>query len=123
MTLDVAIKRRLSVMPCQLDKKPFFRLLPKDERGNRTWAPFQIRLATPDEIRAWIKAKPPAWAIVTGTISGRVTIDFDGEAGRQLAEKWDVRQTPSGGGHLDVVHPGFHIPVLNGKTKKELGQH
>jgi bifunctional DNA primase/polymerase-like protein len=125
MTLDDAIRRGLSVIPCGLNKKPFFKLLPKDEKGNRIWSPYQQRVANLEELQAWAQAKPPAYAIVTGRISGQITVDFDGEQGRQLAEQWGVhlhRKTPSGGGHLDLTHPGFYVPTLNGKAAKELGR-
>jgi putative DNA primase/helicase len=32
------------------------------------------------------------------------------------------RQTGSGGFHCDFEHPGWHVPTLNSKSKKELGE-
>jgi hypothetical protein len=73
----------------------------------------------------WMKLKPDGWAVVTGGISGIVVLDFDGEDGKQTLEKIAIRphvKTGSGGAHLYVQHPGFHVPTLNGKSKVDLGQ-
>jgi hypothetical protein len=82
-----------SVIPVGLNKRPAWQLLPQvwDEstkRNKPTWKPFQSRSPSQQEIEAWSKAQPPAFAIVTGKISGRITFDFDGEAGIKLAEEW-----------------------------------
>src|SRR5229473_2462420 len=104
-----ALERGCSIIPIGLDKKPYFELLPKGPDQKATWKPYQHRLASADEVQSWMRANPPAYAIVTGKISDRVTFDFDGEAGRQLALKWGIRphrKTGSGGLHWDVRHPG-----------------
>jgi putative DNA primase/helicase len=127
VTLDSAIEHGWSIIPCRLDKKPYFDLLPKDSNGKAEWKPYQTRQASAAEIQAWKQASPPppAFAIVTGTISNRITIDFDGEKGKLLAAKWGIRPhrtTGSGGLHWDVKHPGYYVPTLNGKAQKALGE-
>jgi hypothetical protein len=119
-----AIALGLSIIPVSLNKKPYWDLLPKGPDGKPIWKPFQTRLATPDELASWILAKPPAFAIATGAFSHRVTFDFDGVKGVELAQKWAIlphRRTGRGGLHWDVKHPGWYVPTLNGKAKKELG--
>src|SRR5215472_5427517 len=103
-----------SIIPVDQNKKPAWQLLPQrfDEAERRMkgqWKPFQERKPTPEEVQRWSKAAPHSFAIVTGRLSGRITFDFDGEAGAALARKWGVsphRSTPSGGFHLDVTYPG-----------------
>jgi hypothetical protein len=63
--------------------------------------------------------------VVTGEISRRITLDFDGEIGRHTLAKLGLtphRSTPSDGFHVDFNHPGWRVPTLNSKTKHELGE-
>jgi putative DNA primase/helicase len=104
----------LSVIPIGADKRPLL----------SAWKPYQTRTATDTEFAAWVQSNPSAWAIVTGTISRIVTLDFDGQAGAATLESLDLkphRRTPSGGYHIDFKHPGWRVPTLNSKSKKELG--
>jgi uncharacterized protein (DUF927 family) len=90
-----------------------------------SWKTYQTRLPTTEEFETWAKVNAPAWAIITGAVSKRITLDFDGEAGRQTFEKLKIpahRSTPSGGYHIDFAHPGWRISSLNGKTKIELSK-
>jgi hypothetical protein len=67
---------------------------------------------------------PAGWAVITGQISGIVTLDFDGEAGRDLILQLNLRphrRTGSGGFHVDVVHPGWHVPTYNVKSNRSMG--
>jgi uncharacterized protein (DUF927 family) len=114
-----------SIIPTRLDKKPNWNLLPKDADGKATWKPYQERKPHADEMERWDKASPPAYSIVTGRLSGVVTLDFDGEPGRELARQWGIRphrKTGSGGLHWDVRYPGHYVPTLNGKAKENLGR-
>src|SRR5438046_10753147 len=73
-----------SVIPLDIDKKPIKTggTHPDGNPKRLGWKPYQERLATEQEIRAWHKKyNPPAWAVVTGKKSGIVTLDFDGEQG------------------------------------------
>jgi hypothetical protein len=110
-----AIERGWSIIPIRLDKKPYYDLLPKGADGVATWKPFQRRLPTCDELESWMKANPPAFAIITGEISNMVAFDFDGNQGLELAKGWGIRphrRSGSGGFHWDVQYPGWYGPNL-----------
>src|SRR5579862_8764396 len=98
MTPEAARQAGWSIIPTGLDKRP---LIP-------TWKPFQTRLATAEEYSAWARLKAPSWAVITGPLSRRITLDADGEAGRETFAKLGLkphRKSPSGGFHADFVHP------------------
>ena len=104
-----------SIIPCDRNKKP---LIP-------SWKPFQNRLPTPKELTHWTELHPSTWSVITGSISGRITLDFDGELGRRTLQSLGLaphRITPSGGYHVDFKHPGWHVQTLNSKSKREMGQ-
>jgi Bifunctional DNA primase/polymerase, N-terminal len=85
-----ALVQGWSVIPCNKNKKPIV----------DTWKPFQKRQAKPGEIAQWERNNPATWAIATGAISNRITLDFDGAPGRATCHKLDLRShhsTPSGG--------------------------
>jgi len=86
------------------------------------WKEFQTRVPTTAELRAWKRVfKPERWGFVTGRLSGRIVIDFDGEHGRELMKKWDLKphvRTGSGGYHCHLIHPGWRVPTLNAKSGK-----
>lgn len=113
-TPSEALAQGWSVIPCNQNKQPII----------KTWKPFQERQAKPDEVAQWVRRDPAAWAIVTGNISKRIALDFDGVSGKATCDKLQLRphrSTPSGGVHVDFDHPGWHVPTLNSKTKRELG--
>jgi hypothetical protein len=61
------------------------------------------------------------WAVVTGSLAGIVVADFDGEQGRTLMQRWNLRphiRTGSGGFHVYLKHPGWRVPTLNAKCSK-----
>ena len=108
-----AVAEAQSFIPLGKDKKP---LVP--------WKEYQTRLPTPEEIAAWKKKRPSAWGLVTGALSRRISIDFDGETGASTMRKLGIdphRRSPSGGYHADFKYPGWHVPTLNSKSKRELG--
>ena len=105
----------MSIIPCGPDKKP---VIP-------TWKPYQTQRPTDEEFSAWSRLNPAMWAIVTGALSHRITLDFDGAPGRETLERLALkphRMTPSGGFHADFKHPGWYVPTLNAKSKRELGE-
>ena len=109
------LDRGCSIIPVLATKKP---ALP-------SWKQYQTVRPTTDELQQWQASKPAAYAFITGAISGRVTFDFDGDKGVELAERWGIRphrKTGSGGLHLDVKHPGWAVPTLNCRTDRSLGQ-
>jgi predicted P-loop ATPase len=99
------------------------------------WLVYQRRLPTSEELLAWQTLNPACWGFITGTLSGRVTLDFDGPGGRhtygRLAKYVQAqhgillvphRQTPSGGLHIDFAHPGpsWRVTTCNHKAKRAL---
>lgn len=115
--LAEALRRGWSVIPIGLGKD---RKAPLYE-----WADFQTRAATEAEVNAWKRNKKTAsWAIVTGAVSGIISVDLDGPEGEDTRKRWGLKQninTPRGA-HVYVTHPGFRVPTLNGKAAKELGR-
>ncbi len=115
ITLVEALDRGWSIAPINADKKACI-----------AWKPYQATRPQESDLILWIHDfDPPAWAVITGEISGIVVLDFDGEAGRQTMERYGIKphvRTPSGGYHAYFKHPGWPVPTLNGKSKLELGQ-
>jgi hypothetical protein len=114
-TPSEALEQGWSIFPCGRDKKPII----------TKWKPFQKEQAKPDQVAQWERRDPATWALVTGEISKRIALDFDGERGKATCDKLCLRphrSTPSGGFHVDFEHPGWYVPTLNSKTKLELGE-
>jgi uncharacterized protein (DUF927 family) len=106
--------RGWSVIPVRINKRPAI----------DSWKGFQRTRASVVQVREWKeKLRPKGWAVITGTISGLIVLDFDGDVGnntlRRLGFAPHVR-TGSGGHHVYLQHPGFRVPTLNAKTKEEL---
>jgi len=128
------LSEQFSVIPVGIDKRPHAGLLkragacePLVRNGHQTtraiWRPFQTRRASKEELAIWTRGKPPAWAIVTGKISGAVVLDYDGEDGRKLVQQWHIPphvRTGSGGFHHYVQHPGFRVKTLNAEQSYNL---
>jgi putative DNA primase/helicase len=115
MTPQEALKLGRSIIPCGPEKRPII----------DSWKPFQRRLPTARELADWQKLSPVTWGMVTGKVSGIVTLDFDGEPGRRTLKSLGLephRRTPSGGFHVDFEHPGWHVATVNGISKPELGR-
>ena len=115
MTVLKAFQQGWSIIPIKLDKRPYVR-----------WEPYQSTRPDLEMLKAWhAQYSPPAWAVVTGAISGIVILDFDGADGIDTLETLGLQahvRTGSGGAHLYLEHPGFPVSTLNGKSKRELGQ-
>jgi hypothetical protein len=113
LTPVAAFELGWSIIPCGRNKKPLL----------ATWKPYQQRQATQAEWSAWLRLRPACWALVTGAVSKRITLDFDGARGCEWLKRLGLdphRKTPSAGYHADFVHPGWHIKTLNSKTNHEL---
>jgi hypothetical protein len=86
------------------------------------WKVFQTKRPTVEQLREWEKKfRPARWGLVTGRLSGRVVIDFDGDEGRDWMQKWGIKphlRTGSGGFHCHLLHPGWRVPTLNAKSAK-----
>jgi len=109
-----ALGTRWSLIPCREDKKPIY-----------GWRKFQARKPSREELNQGILPWSRAWAVVTGTVSNLVVLDFDGEEGRQTMESLGLKphvRTPSGGYHVYYEHPGTTVQTVNGKSSPELGK-
>lgn len=96
------LQHGLSVLPAKrADKRPAI----------GSWKPYQTRLPTGTEIRAWFSNPQDGLCTITGRVSGNLEIiDFDN--GGELFDRWyklipsdlqnslAVEQTPSGGWHV-----------------------
>ena len=141
MTLDVLVTatreviRGRSVVPVGVAgpyaKRPDARALIRsgnvthdDGRARGTWLPFQSRRPTLDEVWTWfVTCGVPGVALVTGRVSGVIVLDFDGDAGGRVLERLNLKphvQTPSGGFHCWLEHPGWSVPTLNSKVHAQL---
>ena len=84
------------------------------------WKLFQERLPTEIELRQWQRNfAPSAWGIVTGALSKRIVLDFDGDEGVKTMQRMGLKphvRTQSGGFHVHFAHPGYQVKTLNRKT-------
>lgn len=89
-----------------------------------TWKPFAQRLPTPDELHTWFVAcGAQGMALVTGVQFGLVGLDFDEGAGVAVMKALGIEphvQSPSGGYHAYVRHPGWPVATLNAKVHRAL---
>ena len=111
--IRAAIDRGWSVIPCGAKKRPLV-----------LWKDYQTRPLTSNELTNWANRNPATWAVVTGTLSGVVVLDFDGEAGAETLARLGLRAhvvTPSGGAHVYCQHPGGAVPTMNSKVHAALG--
>lgn len=84
----------IAVIPIRYrDKRPDARLLPKNEKGEATWEPYQKQLPTEDELKKWFPTSLHNIGIVTGW-QNLVVIDFD-DLGTYL--QWSIWATRAGG--------------------------
>ncbi|GGS10801.1 bifunctional DNA primase/polymerase [Deinococcus sedimenti] len=131
-----ALDRGWSVLPVQavgaFAKRPHFVLTEtghqdqEDDKIKPSWKPLQTTPATPEQVSTWFaKESGKGVAIVTGTVSNVIVIDFDGPHGEALRQQWNLPvhvRTGSGGSHVYFEHPGWPVSTLNSKAKRELGQ-
>lgn len=97
-----------------------------DKRPLVPWRAYQHERASLEQVRQWAhELRPSIWAGVTGAVSGRISLDFDGEPALRTLEKLGLdphRLTPNGGAHVDIVAPMHRVPTVNGRSKKLLGE-
>jgi hypothetical protein len=107
-----------------------------DKRALILWKELQTRQPTEAEVAAWQHELNPAmWGVITGAISQRITLDYDGRSGRETlqqiqdfvgcqhgVELQPHRRTPSGGYHVDFRYPGWHVSTFNGKAKPAIAE-
>ena len=102
-----------------------FAMIPSSGRDKSPcvpWKVFQEQLPTVEQIQHWSKKfRPERWGLVTGRLSRRVVVDFDGDKGLEWMQKWGINphlRTGSGGFHCHLIHPGWRVPTLNAKSGK-----
>lgn len=126
-----ALARGWSILPVHAgsvrDKDPhsaalirtgYFRFEPSLGRNRATWKPLQVAPPTPEQVEQWF-AHPHemGMALITGPLSRRFVIDFDGPAGKALAWDYGIQaHVRTGGGlHLHVRYPEFRVANSVGK--------
>lgn len=125
IALDALQRLHWSVFPLDADKRPpsiAVNGVPK----RLAWKPYQSRLPHLKEVTLWQERyQPVAYAVITGALSGVIVLDFDGERGQRTLHTLGLTphvQTGSGGFHVYLHHPGWHVPTLNSISKRALGQ-
>jgi P4 family phage/plasmid primase-like protien len=111
-TLSDFISRAWSLMPLDRDKTPRV----------AKWKPYQTTAPTEEQLRGWLKTKPPAWAVITGALSACIVIDFDGAKGTNTMRTLNLEphvRTGSGGYHAYFFHPGWEVKTRNSGGKEE----
>ena len=102
--LDLVEKQGLSVIPLRRDKTPLL-----------AWQEFQTRRPTDGELEEWFLRRWPEAniGIVTGTLSGLVVVDADGDAGlawmREHLPVTGVYVRTGKGWHGYFRHPGGNV--------------
>lgn len=110
-----------NVLPVNARKAPHFALIETghfkiNPEGRRvpSWKGLQRERVTPDHLKVWFgpRLNVPGFGAVTGAISGRVVLDFDGAAGQNLCLQWGLPPSAlsgSGSPHVYVRHPGWPV--------------
>lgn len=127
------LRRGWSVLPVHAgndrDKDPHSPLLARsgltrvDDEGRvrATWKPLQDTRPTEEQVRSWF-ARPDevGLALVTGRLSGRIVVDFDGDEGRAYAHALGISpHVRTGGGYHWHLHaPDFRVRNLVGKQSQ-----
>ena len=128
--LDALQQLHWSVFPLGLDKRPpcIGWSHPDGSPRRLGWKIFQSRHASPAEVLRWQQQyQPSAYAVITGAISNVLILDFDIDdaGGKETLEQLRLHphvQTGSGGYHVYFQYPGWYVPTLSSKSKKELGR-
>ena len=97
------LQRGFSIIPVRPDKKPFI-----------SWAEYQKRKPTEEEIKLWWAKWPKAMiGIVTGEISNLFVVDCDTQEGFDAVQRLipdslitPMVRTPRGGWHFYFLYPG-----------------
>lgn len=88
-------------------------------RLRATWKPLQTTAPSAEIVTAWFgHTQNVGMALVTGRISGRIVIDFDGDEGRAYAHSLGIRpHVRTGGGyHWHLRAPEWRVGNLVGKS-------
>jgi hypothetical protein len=102
-------------LPVGADKRPLF-----------PWKEYQTHKPDLDRVNHWAHLEGIAgWAVITGAASGIVILDFDGDSGANTMRKLQLSphvRTGSGGFHVRFKYPGWRVPTVNSRSKRELGE-
>jgi putative DNA primase/helicase len=113
--LDALTRLKWSVIPMSVIKKPPV-----------MWKAYQTERVDQETLLRWqSEFNPPAWVVITGALSGRIVLEFDGEQGKATLEQLGLEphmKSGSGGYHVHFKHPGWRVKTLNHISDKELGR-
>lgn len=112
--LEMALRLAWAIIPVDLNKRSMF-----------PWKGYQLRPPSQEQVELWKPGDPPAWAVITGSVSRLVVLDFDGDNGNATLNRLGLTphvRTGSGGHHVYFRHPGWHVPTVNSKSKRSLGE-
>lgn len=96
----------------------------EEDKLRGIWKPLQEKAPTPEQVRRWLTGpevrRGVGIALVTGQVSGRIVMDFDGEEGRAFARELGVcpHIRTGGGYHLHLKAPPFPVRNMVGKATK-----
>src|ERR1017187_4926308 len=113
--IEHARGRGFGLLPVDMDKHPL----------TKSWKEFQVARASEAQIEQWLRIDPPAWAIITGAVSGIVVLDFDGDRGNATMGALGLNphvRSGGGGHHVYFQHPGWPVSSVNSKSKQALGE-
>lgn len=117
--LENALARQWSIMPLRADKTPYL----------AKWKWLQETRPTREQVEEWQREfNPPAWALITGAISGVFVTDHDDYApGAITLESLGLQgkenvQTVNNGKHVYWKHPGYKVPTLNSKSAQVIAK-
>ena len=125
--LEALEQFKWSVFPLDKEKKPpQIGGMHQDGTPRRlSWHAYQTQQVSKNALLAWARHyASPAWAVITGALSGVIVLDFDGSEGIRLMSQLGLAphvRTGSGGYHIYFAHPGWPVKTLNGKSASELG--
>jgi putative DNA primase/helicase len=113
--IDARTRLGWSVIPIAANKKPAVK-----------WKEYQDKRPDKETLQYWQhQFSPSAWVLITGRLSGRIVLEFDGEEGKETLEKLGLEphmRSGSGGFHVHFKHPGWRVKTLNHISCQELGQ-
>jgi hypothetical protein len=105
------LRSGIAVFPVKFrDKRPDFRLLPRDGNGNPTWEPYRTTLPDSDQLEHWFMSGSHNYAVVAGW-QNLVVIDFDDTEQYTRWLLWSARQ---GGRASEAARSSFRVATARG---------
>jgi hypothetical protein len=112
--LEMAMRLLFAVIPVRIDKRP-----------QELWKQFQLTRPSQAQVELWARSNPPAWAIITGTVSGVIVLDFDGDEGNATMHGLGLDphvKTGSGGHHVYSRIPAGTFRPSTARPSGSLGR-